>query len=236
MALFALADLHLGEAVDKPMDIFGAAWTRHPDQIQTAWRELVGSEDTVLIPGDISWAMSLEDARPDLDWIAALPGRKILLRGNHDYWWSSIGRLRQTLDASVTALQNDAFAVEQWAVCGSRGWLLPSHPKFTAADDVVYRREAQRLRMSLDAAARLGTPKVAMMHYPPTDYSATDTLYTDLLEAYEVKLCVYGHLHGAASRFAFTGEKGGVRYQLVSSDYLGFRPARLSTEGVAGEE
>lgn len=228
MALFALADLHLGHAVDKPMDIFGSTWMNHADRIRTLWTERVSAEDTVLIPGDISWAMSLQDAVPDLAWIAALPGRKVLLRGNHDYWWASIGRVRNVLADGMSALQNDAVAIEEWAVCGSRGWLLPSHPRFSAEDEVVYRREVQRLRLSLEAAERIGLPKLVMMHYPPTDASAVDTGFTELLERFGAVACVYGHLHGAAHRFAFEGQKNGVKYRLVSADYLGFEPLQMS--------
>ncbi|WDL97115.1 metallophosphoesterase [Alicyclobacillus sp. ALC3] len=227
MAVFALADLHLGLAVDKPMDIFGSIWSNHAERIRASWTQRVSAQDTVLIPGDISWAMSLQEALPDLAWIAALPGRKVLLRGNHDYWWASIGRVRSALVDGVFALQNDAFAVEQWAVCGSRGWLLPSHPRFSPEDEVVYHREVQRLRLSLEAADRIGLPKLVMMHYPPTDVSAGATGFTELLEEFSVEACVYGHLHGPAHRFAFEGLKNGVAYRLVSADYLGFEPLML---------
>lgn len=237
MALFALADLHLGNAVDKPMSIFGAAWNGHPELIRTAWTARVCAEDTVLIPGDISWAMSLHEALPDLEWIAALPGRKVLLKGNHDYWWSSIGRVRESLAKNMIALQHDALAVEGFAVCGSRGWLLPSHPRFSSEDEVVYRRETQRLRLSLEAAERIGLPKLVMMHYPPTDASGLDTGFTVLLEEFGAELCVYGHLHGPAQRFAFEGQKNGVRYHLVSADYLSFAPLELThTANPEGDE
>ncbi|MDQ0188466.1 metallophosphoesterase [Alicyclobacillus cycloheptanicus] len=227
MALFALADLHLGQAVDKPMDVFGAAWQDHTEQIRRSWCAEVSQEDTVLVPGDISWAMHLPEAIPDLDWIAALPGKKILLRGNHDYWWSSIKKVRQALAPGVQALQNDAFIADGYAICGSRGWLLPTHPKFTEADQAIYLREAERLQLSLKAAAALALPMVAMMHYPPTDQDGSSTLFTDLLEQYGVERCVYGHLHGPAHRFAFEGTRRGVSYHLVSADYLRFAPLRL---------
>lgn len=230
MALYALADLHLGHAVNKPMDVFGPSWAQHTEQIERNWRARIHPADTVLIPGDISWAMHLEEAEPDLAFIAALPGRKILLRGNHDYWWSSISKLRARLASSVIALQNGAVEVEGWAICGSRGWLLPSHPKFSEGDETIYLREAERLRMSLEAAASFNRPLLAMMHYPPTDQTGGDTLFTELLEQHRVKLCVYGHLHGAAHRFAFEGHKAGVEYRLVSSDYLTFAPLRLPAE------
>lgn len=227
MALFALADLHLGQAVDKPMDVFGTPWQNHPEKIQTAWRASVQASDTVLIPGDISWAMHLTEAVPDLDWIANLPGHKVLLRGNHDYWWSSIRKVRSSLQPTVRALQNDALETQGWALAGSRGWLLPSHPRFGESDQTIYLREVERLKMSLQAATKLHLPVLVMTHYPPTDQTGADTGFTDLFKTYSVKLCVYGHLHGPSSRFAFEGVKDGVEYRLVSSDFVNFAPQRL---------
>ncbi|MCL6592976.1 MAG: metallophosphoesterase [Alicyclobacillus sp.] len=227
MALFALADLHLSNAVDKPMDVFGPEWEGHVEKIERAWRTRVKDEDIVLLPGDLSWAMTLEEALPDLRWIASLPGEKVMIRGNHDYWWSGIGKVRQHAGPRMHALQNDALALGGYALCGSRGWLLPTHPKFTEADAVIYAREIHRLRLSLTAAQQLGLPKIALMHYPPCSYLGEVTEFTKLLADFGVRLCVYGHLHGPAHRYAVEGVVDGVEYRLVSADYTHFQPVRL---------
>ncbi|MCL6518115.1 metallophosphoesterase [Alicyclobacillus sp.] len=229
MALFAIADLHLAQAVDKPMDVFGPEWDGHPEKIREAWCQMVSDTDIVLLPGDISWAMTMDEALPDLRWIGALPGIKVMIRGNHDYWWSGIGKVRRVLGPNHYAIQNDALALGDWAICGTRGWLLPSHPKFTETDETIYRREANRLKLSLDAAKQLGRPIVAMLHYPPCGELGETTVFTELLVEYGVQLCVYGHLHGPAHRFAVEGLADGVEYRLVSADYVGFKPVPLLT-------
>jgi len=228
MALYAIGDLHLAHDVDKPMNVFGHDWDDHPMQIRLAWENLVEPDDVVLIPGDISWAMTLPEAKQDLEWIGDLPGKKVLIRGNHDYWWSGISKVRQTLPDDVFAVQNDALRLNGYTICGTRGWLLPSHPKFSEHDEVIYRREIERLKLSLDAASKLGDPVIAMLHYPPTTNLQEDTPFTDLMEKYRVKACVYGHLHGLSHRFAFNGVKNGTLYALTSCDFLHFRPTQIS--------
>jgi len=227
LAIYAIADLHLAHDVNKPMDIFGAEWDAHATRIERAWRTIVQPEDTVLIPGDISWAMTIPEARADVDWIGRLPGTKIMIRGNHDYWWSGIGKVRALLPQRTFALQNDAIRIEDFAVCGSRGWLLPTHPKFGDHDRVIHSREVERLKLSLENARKLGGRLIAMLHYPPCTNLGEDTAYTDLMDAFSVQVCIYGHLHGPAHRFAFNGVKNGTTYQLVSSDYLKFTPTLL---------
>lgn len=227
MAVYALGDLHLSAVADKPMGVFGEVWERHAERIASAWTETVTDDDIVLLPGDLSWAMTLPEAQPDLNWLAALPGHQLMIRGNHDYWWSGIGKVRQALSERQHAIQNDALALHNYAFCGSRGWLLPSHPKFTETDETIYRREAERLRLSLGQAKTYGLPIIALLHYPPCGLFGEDTIYTDLLTEFSVDLCVYGHLHGPAHRFAFEGQKSGVDYRLVSADYVGFAPKLL---------
>ncbi|WP_273365209.1 metallophosphoesterase [Alicyclobacillus herbarius] len=228
MKFFALADLHLANAVDKPMDKFGKLWHNHQERIQTAWTQSVSDDDVVLVPGDISWALTLEEALPDLQWIGTLPGTKLLVRGNHDYWWSSISRVRRSLPDHVQAIQNDAVALGGYAFCGTRGWLLPSHPQFQPdRDEALYRREQERLRLSLRAAADFELPIVCMLHYPPLSHLGEDTRFTSLLSEFGVQLCIYGHLHHSAHRYRFEGEKDGVSYLLVSADYLQFQPRLL---------
>lgn len=225
---FALGDLHLSHSVEKPMDVFGDLWKNHAERVHDNWLKIVSADDYVLVPGDISWAMTLDEATADLEWLSRLPGRQVMIRGNHDYWWSGIGRVRNHLFENQIAIQNDAFEAGGYAVCGSRGWLLPSHPKFTEHDEAIYRRELERLRLSLEAAQQMNLPIVAMVHYPPCSQNDMDTAVTHLLESYSVHMCVYGHLHGLAHRFAFEGEKNGVEYRLVSADYVGFSPVPLS--------
>ncbi|NLG25134.1 MAG: phosphohydrolase [Clostridiales bacterium] len=228
MAIYAIADLHLPGGDAKPMDLFGAQWERHFDRIADDWRARVGPDDCVLLPGDLSWAMRLEDALPDLNAIGALPGQKLILRGNHDYWWSAIGRVRAALPPGMRALQNDCAELGDAVVAGTRGWSLPGDVD-NPDDERIYRREVLRLSLALGAAAKVaaGRPIVAMMHYPPLTDASRDTGFTQLLEQYGVRHAVYGHLHGAALRFAFRGEHRGVTYHQVSCDGLDFQLYKL---------
>ena len=227
MRLFAIGDLHLSGGDDKPMDVFGPQWDRHFLRIQENWQKLVGDDDTVLIPGDISWAMQLEDARADLEEIGSLPGRKVICKGNHDYWWNSISRVRGILPASMKARQHSAIDLGDAVVCGTRGWMFPTEEApLGEQDEKIFRREAERLRLALEEAAGIagGRPVIAMTHYPPLLEGEKDTLFTELLEKYRVHTAVYGHLHGAGIRIGFTGEHRGIQYHLVSCDSIGFAP------------
>ena len=228
--LFAIADLHMDGGAGKPMDVFGQNWDDHCSRIFNAWREAVSEDDTVLIPGDISWAMKFKDALQDIRKIAELPGKKVLTRGNHDYWWGSLTQMRAALPESVKLVQNDAQDLGEFTVCGSRGWMLPSDPDFKAADRKIYERELIRLEFSLSAAERLGNkPKVCMLHFPPLHADGEPTGFSELLEKHRVKLCVYGHLHGASGwETGFKGEKNGVRYELCSADSLDFKPKLIN--------
>ncbi|AOY78495.1 metallophosphoesterase [Clostridium formicaceticum] len=228
MALYAIGDLHLSSKVDKPMDIFGPQWTMHHEKIKEHWYNNVKQEDTVLVPGDISWGINMEEAMEDLKWIEALPGKKILLKGNHDYWWSSITKLNDTF-ATLKFLQNNYFAYEDYAICGTRGWISPNGNKFTQQDEKVYYREVHRLKLSLDSAKKAGYTKiVCMLHYPPTNEQHEPSLFTEVCEEYGVSMVIYGHLHGKESYDA--GVKGiyhGIPYYLVSCDYLEFQLYQL---------
>lgn len=227
MAIFAIGDLHLPGGDMKPMDVFGAHWENHFERIAEDWRARVREEDTVLIPGDISWAMQLAAALEDLREIAKLPGRILILRGNHDYWWSSLTQLRTNLPENMFAVQNDAIDCGAAVFCGTRGWTIPGGANATAQDEKIYRREALRLEMSLEAAKRMaqGRPIIAMMHYPPLlpENAKTGTEFTRLLTAYGAAHCVYGHLHGPSVQRGYRGMYNGVQYDLVSCDALGFK-------------
>ncbi len=226
MHIFAIGDLHLSLSAEKPMDIFGEVWRDHAEKLRTAWRETVAHNDWVLIPGDVSWAMQLTAAAPDLSFLAELPGNKLLLRGNHDYWWSSRTKIEAMLPEGMYLLQNDCRMIGGVAVCGTRGWLCPGAQGFSAADERVYARELTRLELSLKSAPP-ASEKLVMLHFPPFDGTKRDSGFTELLERYRVKTAVYAHLHGAAHRGAFEGERNGVSYLLVSGDYLNFRPREI---------
>jgi len=228
--LFALADLHLSLIGDKPMDVFGEAWIDHADRMAGSWDERVAASDTVLLPGDLSWARSLEAAAPDLAWIGARPGRKILLRGNHDSWWSGVAKVRAALPASCDLLQNDAHEVDDWVIVGSRGWTAPDDPTAVPVDVKTYHRELERLRMSIrDADRRFDDdrPRLAMLHFPPWIRDRKPGAVVEILESARVRVCVYGHLHGADHSLAVTGNHRGIDYRLVASDAVDFGPVEI---------
>lgn len=228
MAVYAIGDLHLPGHEQKPMNVFGQQWDRHFDVIRDNWLSRVGQEDIVLIPGDISWAMQLTDALDDLHVIGELPGRKLLLRGNHDYWWSSIGKVRDALGANTYALQNDALLLGNHVFCGTRGWLLPlPQTPLSSEDEKIYQRELLRLEMSLARGEQLGKPLIVMTHFPPLLSDGESTGFTQLLEKYPVTDVVYGHLHGVGIRNAYQGVRRGICYRLVSCDSIGFCPVKV---------
>ena len=230
MSLFAIGDLHMSGGDEKPMDVFGPQWDRHFFRISENWRREVSTEDTVLIPGDISWAMQLKDAVPDLQAIAELPGRKVLCKGNHDYWWNSISQVRQAMPEGMIPLQHSAADLGDLVVCGTRGWMIPTEGNpLEPEDEKIYLREAQRLTLALDEAERIaaGRPIAVMMHFPPLLAGERESAFTGILESRGVFLCVYGHLHGAGIRSGFTGEQNGVRYVLTSCDSIDFSPLRI---------
>lgn len=207
------------------MDIFGPHWQNHFERIRQDWLEKVQPDDIVLLPGDLTWAMHLEEAQEDLERIGELPGIKLLLRGNHDYWWSSIGRVRRMLSEGCYALQNDSILLNGVLFAGSRGWTIPGDPDGESDDARIYRRERQRLEMSL-ANARAkdeNAPLIVMMHYPPRGESCEG--FADILQRYGVERVVYGHLHGAGLAGAINGEVDGIIYHQVSCDGLDFKLA-----------
>lgn len=229
MSVFAIGDLHLPGHEQKPMDVFGSHWDRHFETISENWRAKISDDDIVLIPGDISWAMQLAEAEDDLNAIGQLPGTKLLLRGNHDYWWNSLSKLRAVLPEKMHAIQNDALRIGDYVFCGTRGWSFPTPQQpLNAQDEKIYQRELMRLRMSLDQARKLACNDVTvMLHFPPLFADGEGTAFTDILEEYAVTRVVYGHLHGAGIKIGFEGERSGIRYHLVSCDALNFHPRRL---------
>lgn len=227
MGLFAIGDLHLSGAVSKPMDIFGDNWSNHEKKLEDNWRSLITDSDTVLIPGDISWAMNMNEAKMDLDFIAGLPGRKVLLRGNHDYWWSSVQRLN-SMYKNMSFLQNDFTEYKGIAICGSRGWALPNKTDFDDSDLKAYKREQIRYRLSLDCAIRKGYKEILFMtHFPPFVYGL-ESEFMEILKEYPVRNVVYGHLHGKGNfDVGIKGVRDGIDFKLVSADYLDFCPIKI---------
>jgi predicted phosphohydrolase len=223
MTIYSIADLHLSNG-DKPMDVFGPHWSGHFERICEDWRSRVSARDVVLLPGDLSWAMQLDDAMGHILSLGALPGRKILLKGNHDYWWSGIGRLRKRLPEGMYAIQNDCVMLGGVLFAGSRGWMLPAE-ETAPEDERIYNRELLRLEFSLGAARRLSqdAPLIGLAHYPPLSASKPDAEPARLFEKYGARHVVYGHLHGASLAHAFRGPKGNVVYHQVSCDGLDFR-------------
>lgn len=206
------------------MDVFGAHWENHFQRIREDWTARVREEDVVLLPGDLTWAMRLEDAQEDLEKIQALPGTKLLLRGNHDYWWSSIGRVRRCLSRNTFALQNDSMFIGGVLIAGSRGWTVPCADGGDPDDVRIYHRERIRLEMSLKSARAKDAqaPLIVMMHYPPCPDGLGEG-FSDLLKQYGVCDCVYGHLHGPGLIGAVRGVRDGICYHQVSCDGLNFR-------------
>ena len=222
MALYALGDTHLSLGVDKPMDVFGGAWTGYLEKL-TAGFSVLKEEDTLVIAGDVSWGMSLEEAAPDFAWLNAWPGRKILLKGNHDYWWNTAAKMerffRERGFDTLHILHNNCYYYGEVALCGTRGWFYEEEKE----DQKVFLRELQRLETSLKAAGE--HEKLCFLHYPPR-YSRSyvcDEIVT-LLDRYGVRECFYGHLHGYSHQHAIQGLTAGVDYRLVAADYLNFRP------------
>lgn len=224
MALYAIGDLHLCLGVPKPMDIFGGAWVGYMDKLEQGL-SAIRPQDTTVLLGDLSWALDLPGAREDFAWINRIPGRKILLKGNHDYWWSTAAKFdRFCLEngfENLHLLNNNCFFYEDWAICGTRGWFFEEE-RSGQHNEKVFRRELLRLEASLKAAGE--AQKLVFLHYPPKykGYECGEIL--QLLQRYHVRRCFYGHLHGASHRLALEGLWDGVEYRLVSADYLQFCP------------
>ena len=229
MKIFSISDLHLSIFNPKPMDIFGPSWDNYVDKIIEDWKTKVGENDVVLIAGDISWAMKLEDAKPDLDLIASLPGKKIIIRGNHDYWWKSISGVRSLLPENFYALQNDHIVIGNYIFCGTRGWQVPENNFKTQEDEKIFNREIIRLKLSLESAKKAQQIKknsgndceiICLIHYPPFNIKIQQSEFTKLFEEFGVSSVVYGHLHGNKSRFKFITQINSIKYYLTSCDLV----------------
>ena len=223
MKIFAISDLHLSTNTNKPMDIFGGNWVGYIDKIFADWQSKVCDDDLVLRGGDISWAMNLEDAIIDIERLSRLKGKKILIKGNHDYWWNGIGKVRDALPENFFALQNDSIRFDGVVICGSRCWTVPGCPDFSEKDNKIYLRENERLKLSLSVASKLrqdGDKLIALIHYPPFNVRRENTLFTDAFENYGVNSVIYGHLHGKSVRADKLVVKNGINYYLTSCDQV----------------
>lgn len=228
MKVFGIGDLHLSASGQKPMDLFGPEWASHGEKLGCKWRAVVGPHDLVLLCGDLSWAMKLEEARPDLDFISALPGVKYFIQGNHDYWFSRPGRVRAALGESMHLIRFDAAVYKGVGICGLRGWLWPGHPDYRPdRDQRHWKRAIERLRLSLHALRALEWDvAVCMFHFPPRS-AADETELSTMLRDAGVRHCIYGHLHGLDRAKAIEGEAGGILYRCVSADHVNFAPSLL---------
>lgn len=224
MSLFAIADTHLSLSDNKPMDIFGG-WQDYVNRLEKNWRKLITDEDTVVIAGDISWAMSIEGAKEDFRFLNSLPGKKLIFKGNHDYWWCTMKKMEEFLLSNgfdtIKILHNNAVRIGDFAVCGSRGWFFDAE---CDPDNKIILREAGRIRRSIESAKALGGEPLVFLHYPPLNSSMVCSEIFSVLKEEGIKRCYYGHLHGPALKGAFTGEKDGVKFSLISGDFLGFCP------------
>lgn len=225
MSLFAIADLHLSLGTDKPMDIF-SGWNDYVSRLTENWNSIITNDDTVVIAGDISWAMKLTDTKKDFEYINSLPGKKILLKGNHDYWWDTKTKMNKYLNDNnfntINILFNNSFECGEFAVCGTRGWLIEST---SDEDRLVLNRELGRLKLSLEDGKKYNKELIAFLHYPPVYGSLESTEIIDLLNEYNVKKCYYGHIHGTNMiKGCINGEYKGIDYHLISCDGVGFMP------------
>jgi uncharacterized protein len=230
MRIFAIGDLHLAGGTGKTMDRFGEHWRDHDRKIFDAWKRIVGDEDLVLVVGDTSWATRLEDAMPDLERIGQMPGLKLLIKGNHDYWWESKSKMSRVLHPSIKVLQASSIIVNRIAVVGTRGWTCPDESHFEEQDARIYERELGRLQTafaSLRGREQEFDQLIVALHYPPTNAAHEPSGFTKLIDEHGADICVYGHLHGADIQTALTGPRGRTNYSLVSADAANFAPAEL---------
>lgn len=234
MAIYTIADLHLSFTQNKPMNIFGDNWDNHAEKIKNNWIQKVKEDDYVIIPGDFSWATYLEDAKKDFEFLYKLPGRKILIKGNHDYWWTTLTSMRNFIKdnefTNIDFLYNNSYCIENKVIAGTRGWNIIDNEN----NSKMIKREIARLELSIqDGIKKYGTDKemIVFFHYPPITlnsiYKKEDNDFIKILKRYNIKRCYYGHLHGNSHKDAVEGDVDGIAYKLISADYLDFDLERI---------
>ena len=234
MALYTIADLHLSFSEDKPMNVFGDIWDNYEEKLKENWTNKIKENDLVVLPGDFSWSMQLENTYKDFEYLNNLPGKKILLKGNHDYWWGTITKMKNYVAENdfntITFLQNDSYEFENYIIAGTRGWVLND-----IENEKIINRELERLKLSLQDAAEKNVDGskeiIVFMHYPPVTYQALNSLeilrFVEIMKQYGVKRCYYGHLHSESIKTAYEGQTHGIEFKLVSADYLKFDPLKI---------
>lgn len=234
MSIYTISDLHLSLSIDKPMDVFGTSWENYMERLRLNWNDIVKTNDTVIIGGDVSWATYLGECEKDFGYIHSLNGKKIILKGNHDYWWESISKLNNYVSSngfeSISFLYNNSYNIDGIAICGTRGWIDPSYDSFKSDDEKIYLRELARLELSLQSAQKFDVnEKYVFLHYPPvTKDLKINEDYGAMFKKYGVSKCFYGHLHAKASKNALEKTVSDIEYKLVSSDYLRFIPYKIT--------
>lgn len=230
MKVYAISDLHLSTVCGKLMDIFGKAWENYFELISADWKEKVTDEDVVLLPGDFSWAMRMEDALPDFERVADLPGSKVILRGNHDYWWNTLSQVRSLIPKGFYALQNDCLRFGDVLICGTRGWTCPDGDNLTAEDKKIYLREIERLKLSIASMQKQRKPTdkvIAITHFPPFNGRYDESEFTKQFVLADIDTVVYGHLHGKDCRANLQFKKFGINFYLTSCDLTGNKLTRI---------
>lgn len=228
--IYAIGDLHFDYSKNKPMDIFGDNWIDHEEQIITNWKKMVKDEDLVLVPGDISWALRLEEAYYDLKRIHELPGKKAFVKGNHDYWWQSLQKLHELDFDSIEFIQNNSFEFNDFLISGTRGWISKDSDNFTEEDNKVYKRELLRLRMSLSNIMNNDKKRIVMLHYPPFNNDLSPNEFVTIMKEFHVDKCIYGHLHSEGHKLVVEGNIQGIEFHCVASDYINFSPELIMGE------
>ena len=229
MALYAISDLHLSFGTNKPMNIFGSKWENYTEKLKINWQSVVKTDDVVIIPGDISWAMYMEDSYEDFKFINSLNGTKLIMKGNHDYWWTTVSKMQKYFEenefTSIEILNHNAYMYNDTAICGTRGWIFPPENSI-GEDKKIFEREKIRLVLSLEEAKSKNPDEIIVaMHYPPLGDGNND--FVNIMKEYSVTRCIYGHLHGSSHANAVEGVKDGIQFNLVSCDYMNFNPLFL---------
>ncbi len=225
--IFAIGDLHFDSSGEKPMDVFGDIWLNHQERIIENWYSTIGEDDLVLLAGDISWALKIDEAYEDLLRIDKLPGRKIIIKGNHDYWWSSLKKLNNLGLKTIDFIQNNSFVYKDAGIAGTRGWSYIDVEVIDPQNEKIFNRELNRLKLSLESLDENLKKKIVMLHYPPFNLDSSPNEFVEIMKEYKIDICIYGHLHAEGHRYIVEGTIEGIEFHCVSSDYINFIPKKI---------